>query len=307
VTSSPVPRLETDLNLAGTNVTVLMGVKHGKYPTSNSMLVVGSEGVILTDPSIDVHARGGAPVSVDRVLVSHAHEDHVAGIDMFPDCRVSAHEHDVAALHDLESFLDVYGMPQPARDVWSKQLRTDFHYTPRPDATGFVDGQTFDLGSSAVTVIHLPGHTRGHCGFLVEPDGVFFVADIDLSSFGPYYGDHWSDLADFERAMDRAAEVDALWYVTSHHKGVIEGRQEFLSALTNFRSVIDAREERLLDYLREPRTLADMVAYRIIYRPDTTGLIWIDHVERTSITMHLDRLLGQGAITRLESDRFQAA
>ena len=75
----------------------------------------------------------------------------------------------------------------------------EFHYTERPDALGFADGERFDLGGGLrVEVVHLPGHTRGHCGFLVEPDGVFFVADVDLSSFGPYYGDHWSDLEDFE-------------------------------------------------------------------------------------------------------------
>jgi glyoxylase-like metal-dependent hydrolase (beta-lactamase superfamily II) len=307
VASLPVPRLDTDITLDGTNVTVLIGVKQGKYPTSNSVLVTGSEASVLADPSIDVHARGGAPSSVDRVLISHAHEDHLAGIGMFPDCCVHAHHHDVNAVRNLDSLMAVYGMPQSAADVWRQQLLTDFHYTPRPDATGFTDGEVFDLGGSKVTVVHLPGHTRGHSGFLIEPDGVFFVADIDLSSFGPYYGDHWSDLDDFELAMDRATEVDAHWYVTSHHKGIVEGRQEFISALSTFRSVIGTRDERIVAFLKEPRTLADMVAHRFIYRPDTTGLLWIDHVEENSITMHLNRLVRQGAVTKVESDRFQTA
>ncbi len=283
-----------------------MGVKQGKYPSSNSLMVTGSLGAVLADPSIDVHDRGGAPASIDRVLVSHAHEDHLAGIGQFPDCSIHAHGHDVAALHDLERFLDVYGMPTDARNIWREQVIADFHYTARPDATAFSDGQVFDLGESNVTVVHLPGHTRGHSGFLVEPDGVFFVADIDLSSFGPYYGDHWSDLEDFERAMDRAAEVEARWYVTSHHKGVIEGRAEFLAALTSFRAVIGQREQRLVSFLHEPRTVEEMVAYRIIYRPDTTGLVWIDHVEHTSISMHLARLTRGGQVTEIEPGRYRA-
>jgi hydroxyacylglutathione hydrolase len=273
------------------------------------MLVVGSDGVLLTDPSIDIHARGGVPGhgTVDRVLISHAHEDHVAGVGCFPDSPIHMHTHDLPALHNIESFLDVYGMPEPARSVWKQQLYTDFHYTARPDATDFTDGQVFDLGGRTVTVIHLPGHTRGHCGFLVEPDGVFFVADIDLSTFGPYYGDHWSDLEDFERAMDRCTEVDANWFVTSHHKGVVEGRDNFLSALSSFRSVIASREERLLSFLAEPRTMQELIAYRIIYRPDTTGLLWIDHVEANSIQMHLRRLERTGAVTRLGNEQYRAA
>ncbi len=305
--SSPVPLIDTDRPLPGTGVTVLIGTMNGKYPTSNSMQIVGSHGAILADPSIDVHARGGVPASIDRVVVSHAHEDHLAGISCFPDATVCTHTHDLLALHDIEGLLQVYGMPEPARTGWKESLLKDFNYTARTDATSFEDGDVFDLGGRTVTVIHLPGHTKGHCGFLVEPDGVFFVADIDLSSFGPYYGDHWSDLEDFERAMDRAASVDAKWYVTSHHKGIVEGRAEFISALGSFRRVIATREQRLMEFLAEPRSIADIVEHRIIYRPGTTGMVWIDHVEETSSRMHLKRLIRNGEVAELESGTFRAA
>ncbi len=108
-------------------------------------------------------------------------------------------------MRSIDAFLDVYGMPEPVRSTWRQQVLDQFHYTERADATPFSHGDRYDLGGVTVTVVHLPGHTRGHSGFLVEPDGVLYVADIDLSSFGPYYGDHWSDLEDFERSMDRCA------------------------------------------------------------------------------------------------------
>ncbi len=301
-----MPTIETDVHLAGTGVDVLIGTMQGKYPTSNSMQITGSLGSLLIDPSIDIHARGGAPASVDQVLVSHAHEDHLAGVGRFPDALVCAHHHDVGALHTIDQLLDVYGMPEPLRSTWADQLRTDFHYTARTDARGFTDGEVFDLGGRSVTVIHLPGHTRGHCGFLVEPDGVFFVADIDLASFGPYYGDHWSDLEDFERAMDKAAEVDAHWYVTSHHKGIVEGREPFTAALASFRAVIGVREQRLVSFLAEPHTIEEIVAHRIVYRPGTTGVLWLDHVEEVSSRMHLNRLIRMGVVAELESGCFRA-
>jgi glyoxylase-like metal-dependent hydrolase (beta-lactamase superfamily II) len=49
--------------------------------------------------------------------------------------------------------------------------------------------------------MHLPGHTAGHCALLVEPQGVAFIGDIDLSGFGPYYGDATSSLAAFRRTL----------------------------------------------------------------------------------------------------------
>ena len=63
------------------------------------------------------------------------------------------------------------------------------------------------LGTS-VRAIHAPGHTRGHCAFLVEPEGILFLGDIDLSSFGPFYGDAWSDLEDFERTLALVRGMD---------------------------------------------------------------------------------------------------
>ncbi|WP_405558479.1 hypothetical protein [Streptomyces sp. NBC_01171] len=74
-----------------------------------------------------------------------------------------------------------------------------------------------------MTALHLRGHTTGHSGFLIEPDGFLFVADVDLTSFGPFYSDVGSDLAAFEASMRRCAGVDARWYGTGHQKGAIAG------------------------------------------------------------------------------------
>lgn len=65
-------------------------------------------------------------------------------------------------------------------------FRRDFHYEPRPTATGFVDGETWNLGGVRVEAIHMPGHTAGHCALLMPSEGVPFVGDVDLFSFGPY-------------------------------------------------------------------------------------------------------------------------
>ncbi len=144
-------------------------------------------------------------------------------------------------------------------------------------------------------VIHAPGHTRGHCLLHVEPDDVLYLGDIDLSSFGPYYGDAWSSLEDFERTLARVREIDARWYATFHHVGVVEGRAAFLERLDRFTAVIRHREERLLAFLAEPRTLADVVAHRFVYRPGD-AVAFADDVERRSMRQHVDRLVAIGRV-----------
>ena len=100
----------------------------------------------------------------------------------------------------------------------------EFHFTPRPDAHGFTDGHVFELGGGVqVEAVHLPGHTRGHSGFRV--DNTFFLSDIDLTGFGPYYGDSGATSTTSRRASSRCARRHADFYVTFHHKGIIEGRE----------------------------------------------------------------------------------
>ena len=172
------------------NVTVLFGQKSGKYPQGNSVLVRGGEETVVIDPSLGLVARGEGAVHADRILNSHCHEDHVAGNFLFPDAPCHLHEADLPGIQSLDAMEAIFGYPEPIKTPWRQGLVERFHFAPRPDALAYKDGDVFDLGGGVtIRAIHAPGHTRGHCLFHVEPDDVLFLGDIDLSSFGPYYGD----------------------------------------------------------------------------------------------------------------------
>jgi glyoxylase-like metal-dependent hydrolase (beta-lactamase superfamily II) len=286
-------------------VSVLAGDGSGAYPSGNTLLVRGAGESIVIDPSVTVVAKGGAPVRVDAVVNSHSHEDHMAGNGLFADARVHVHEADLPGVSSLEGLMEVYGFAeQAARDEFSRHVLDEFHYTPRPDAHGFTDGHVFDLGGTTVEAVHLPGHTRGHSGFRIS-GGVFFLSDIDLTGFGPYYGDAWSDLEDFDESLRRVRDEEADWYVTFHHKGVIEGRDTFVRMVDDFAAVIDRRHAAMLEFLAEPRTVADMVAHRFIYRPHVEITI-ADSVERRSAELHLQRMLTRGEATEVAPATYQA-
>jgi glyoxylase-like metal-dependent hydrolase (beta-lactamase superfamily II) len=280
-------------------VTLLASPDGGRYPGGNSLLIGGADGTVLVDPSIEVHRRGGSPGGVDLIAVSHAHEDHLAGLHRFPDVPVLAHPAEVGAVRSPEVLLAGFGMAAEEAGEFRRRLRDTFHLAERRDVTPFEDGDVLDLGGRTVTVVHLPGHTAGHCGFLVEPDGFLFVADIDLTSFGPYYGDLSSSLEEFEASISRLRDVEARWYGTSHQVGVIEGRPAFLAALDRFTAVIRRRDEVLLQLLRQPRTPDDVVAHRLVYRPHVRLPI-VEAVERRTALLHLARLERQGRVVATE-------
>lgn len=288
------------------HVTVLTGTNNGKYPHGNSVLIRGTEGVVLIDPSLSISERGGSGAAVDRILVSHAHEDHIAGLHCYPHAKVHAHHEDLLGVHSLDGLMQVYGLPVEAERDFRQKVVDDFFYAARPDAVGFADGDVFDLGGATVRCVHLSGHTRGHSGFYVENDGVFFVGDIDLTGFGPYYGDHWSSLTDFEAAIDTVRHIEAKHYVTFHQKGVIEGQAVFNEKLDAFTSVIARREAAMLAFLAEPHTIDEMVDHRFVYRPGAEGIFFAS-VEARTASLHLQRLLPTGAIIEIEPGLYRAA
>lgn len=297
--------LETDRPL-GPHVTVLAGSRGGKYPDGNALLVRGCREAAIIDPALAVRPRAGALGPVAHVLNSHVHEDHVAGNGMFPTARWHVPAADHAGIRSLDGLMRIYGFDATAAAAFRRVVVEEFHFTPRPDADAFEDGFVLDLGEVEIRAIHAPGHTRGHSCFHILPDDVLYLGDIDLSSFGPYYGDAWSSLEDFERTLARVRAMDARWYATFHHVGVLDGRATFLERLDRFAAVIARREAALCDFLTFPRTLDEIVAHRFVYRPGD-AVPFADAVERRSMTQHLDRLVREGRVRRLEPDRFVLA
>ncbi|MDJ0785868.1 MAG: MBL fold metallo-hydrolase [Myxococcota bacterium] len=290
------------------HTTVLFGAKQGKYPHGNSLLVRGAEHSAIIDPSLAViprHRAGRLP-AVHLVINSHCHEDHVAGNFLFPDVPWWLHEADAPGIASLDAFMEIYSYDDEAVNAAFRQALVDeFHVTPRAEGVlSYADGHVFDLGGGVeIRVIHTPGHTRGHCALHVLPDDVLYLGDIDLSSFGPYYGDAWSDLEDFERSLEKVRGIEARHYATFHHIGVVD-RETFLERLSRFAAVIGQREERLIEFLAEPRSLRDVSDHRFVYRPGDP-VPFAGPVERRSMAMHIDRLVRQGRVQELTAGRFQ--
>ncbi len=285
------------------SVSVLVGDDGGAYPSGNTLLVRGAGEAVLIDPSVTVVARGGAPVAVDAVINSHSHEDHMAGNGSFPAARLHIHHDDLPGAQSMEGLMAVYGLTGDVRDAFEQVILDEFHYMPRPDAHGFDDGDVFDLGGGVtVEAVHLPGHTRGHSGFRM--DGVFFLSDIDLTGFGPYYGDAWSDLEDFEASLAKVRDEDAEFYVTFHHKGVIEGRDTFVEMIDTFTAVIGRRHDAMLDFLTEPHSIDEMRQHRFIYRPHVE-MAFVESVEARSAELHVQRMVRRGEAAEVAPGRFQ--
>lgn len=290
-------------------VSIWPGHAAGKYPDGNQVIVHGADSLAVFDTPL-ISNRLPAEAHFDRadlVILGHVHEDHLAGLHRLPDAAVYVHRGDLSALQSWEGMCEHYGYAQPVLDALHAKLLREFHYAPRPDAIAYETGARWDLGGGVrVQAFHMPGHTAGHSVLLVEPAGVAFIGDIDLSSFGPYYGDATSNLGAFRKTLREVPDIPARHWVTSHHKGVISSREQFLEQLAAFSARLDAREQRLLGLLAErPKTLDELCRERVVYRPEANEL-WIESAERLSIARHLEELVGANRVCR-EGEHYRLA
>jgi len=277
-------------------LTVYFGEKSGKYPDGNQVVVRGRDTRVAFDTPLVANRLRAELAGTDLVILGHMHEDHAAGLHLLPEAAVLAHSADIEAVRSWDGLTKHYGYAPEVLEGFRARIARDFHWVARPDAEAYDDGASWDLGGSRVTAFHLPGHTAGHCALLVEPEGVAFIGDIDLSSFGPYYGDATSSLAAFRRTLERVKGIPATTWVTSHHKGVITERAAFLELLAAYAAKLDRREQAIADFLAlRPSSLDELVAQRFLY-PQGYALDFVDSAERRTTAQHLDALLAAGRV-----------
>ena len=276
-------------------VSVYLGEKSGKYPDGNQIVVRGADAIAAFDTPLVANRLGAELLDADLVILGHVHEDHMAGLHRLMRAPVHVHEADVDAARSWDGMARHYGYRPRILPGMRKMIEEKFHWVPRPDARPYRDGASWDLGGGVrVTALHMPGHTSGHCMLLAEPDGVAFIGDIDLSSFGPYYGDATSSLAEFRRTLRAVKEVPARTWVTSHHKGVVAERAAFLALLEAFAARLDARERAITEFLRQrPATLDELVEHRFVY-PKHLDDLYYEDAERRTIEQHLAELFAAG-------------
>ena len=265
------------------------GVNKGRYPYCNSVYVEGAG--VLIDPASDrerLAALGRGP-GVRTVWLSHWHEDHFMHLDLFEETPFCINEDETPPLTDPEIFMDWYGLAPEHRDWWRKALVEQFHYRPRRPAQTFAGNETIALGEVEVEVIHTPGHTPGHLSFFFKQPRVLFMGDYDLTPFGPWYGDRDSSIEDTIASVARLREVPAKVWLAGHEDGVFEEYPG--EKFDRYLAAIDERERKLVDFIRAPRTLDEIVNQWIVYRKPREPKAFFEYGERALMTIHLERLM----------------
>ena len=206
-----------------------------RIPTSvgdlvNAVAIRDEEGsVTLVDPGLrlgfarrrlraGLHAIGAAPADVRRVVVTHAHTDHVGGLAALVEqsgAEVHAHEREAVYLRDGRTPRMRRGRPSsfPAVTV----------------AEEFLDGTLLPGG---LRVVHTPGHTPGHVSLRHEPTGLLITGDALFNVRGIRYSPGWmcTDPDLNRKSADALGDLDFEVVAFMHGPEIRQGAREAVRA-----------------------------------------------------------------------------
>ncbi len=278
-------------------VRFIPGENRGKYPCCHSLYIEGSG--VLVDPASDRRRleRLRQEENVSQIWLTHWHEDHITHLDLFDDLPLKIAAADAPPLSDIEAFLDAYGVKKEEyRRYWADIMVRQFHFKPRQPVGHLEDGRIIELKGVTVEIFHTPGHTPGHCALFFREPAVLFMGDYDLSRFGPWYGDRDSSIEQTIASVKRLQSVPARIWIVCHEDGIFEDEPGRL--WTEYLAVIDERESKLLELLRRPRTMADIVNAWIVYRKPREPEAFFAFAEEALMRKHLERLIASGQVVK---------
>lgn len=246
--------------------------------------------------------------AVDILLNSHRHLDHVWGNDRMSKARILTHPLErlamqdpfkIAALSGWKEFMDEDIFKEAGQlGMLSERLMKPWRIDGEIN-----DGQIIDCGNTKIEMLLTPGHTSGHCSFLFPDANLVFMADICLTEVGPWYGEDQAEIDDFVASINKIIALKPAKIISGHRQEIID--QDIPAVLGEYRDRIFKREERILDFIRgNPSTINQIAAQKMIYpeHPIIFVLFW----ERCMVKKHLDHLIKQGLVEKLEDGCYRA-
>jgi glyoxylase-like metal-dependent hydrolase (beta-lactamase superfamily II) len=279
---------------------VIHGNNRGRSPFCNAFLVLDTVNVLFdAGCGLDIIKKLCSEVRIDRVFVSHSHLDHTAGCWLLQDsgAEIMVPEENC----DSIASADLLALRAVGEELFTSWMDT------YPSMTGFRDftitdtfshGYEFSTGHLGFTALYTPGHLNDHYCFWMPDERIILGFDIDLSPFGPWYGNPESDIDSFRNSITRVMDIPAEIYLSSHARPI---RNPYIQKrLQAYAAFFDERDRQILDLMTRSPAMAmeDLVRLSPFYDADHASvsdeLLWFG--EEQMIRKHLDRLMERGLV-----------
>ncbi len=248
-------------------VFLIYGRNHGRYPYANCVLVE-------KDLLIDGGAEEVWNLRPEIILNSHWHEDHIAMNNVAK--HVFSHELDAKAIESYEEFKRRYGLGEKVDLFLSIYPNLGFR---KVNAT-FENGETLFFEGKELEVIHTPGHSAGHCCFLINGE-ILYLGDIDLQF--PWYGCLDSDVEEFLNSIKLLKKISPKIAVPAH--GEVVSGEDLEIKLESYENKVLERDRKIRELIALGE---DPVGKGVIYRRFPEPKEIYEFFERVMVEKHLE-------------------
>lgn len=284
------------------DVVFVEGLNSGRFPFSNSLLIKGFKKNMLIDVGAGFNVLIKFKDHVDLVVITHLHPDHFSLSYLFKGKRVYVPSVESKYRRLLDLAYRYVG--EELADTWLSLVKSVMKAKDPYFTDVYEEGDVFDLGGIEVYPIYAPGHTKGHYVMLISND-VVYGADIDLTSFGPWYGHVESSIEDFKKSVRKVMELKPEIYV-SGHKPPVKGREKILDELERYLRRFDETRMKILEALKEPKSLGELVKMNLIYRRKPYAPKLLQYWEENMVLHHLKMLIKHGLVKKMEDEKYVA-
>jgi glyoxylase-like metal-dependent hydrolase (beta-lactamase superfamily II) len=164
------------------------------------------------------------------LILSHTHPDHASGAWIFNEASKAV----LAPMNfptDIDS-LAVRFVTEKFAETWKQFVTSPLVGMKSFKADKYNEG--IISTEPEIEAIFAPGHSVDHHVFLINGK-ILFGSDIDLTSFGPWYGNPESDPWLFKKSIEMLLNLDFDVFISAHDNPVF-GRDEIERRVINFLS-----------------------------------------------------------------------
>lgn len=281
-------------------VHLIIGKNKGTFPYSNSLLILDEE-IVLIDSGIGDEQLEVIKNEVDILINSHYHIDHIQGNHLFNELWVVDEEAGVtSSFENYKRYAGILGTS--VESDWLRWFHEYFDFHPSSPTRTYKPNEVFNFGETNWKAVHTPGHTPGHCCFYEPSRKIMFSTDIDLTSFGPWYGNPNANLHDFIKSI-KALNGFEMDVICSSHSFPIKSNINM--TIEDYLNIIYRRDEKILSLLKKEMSLKELEAKNIIYKKDQKTHLNFAWFEQNMIKKHLDRLIELNKVEE-SSNRYKA-
>ena len=276
-------------------VWLLVGQRLGSFPHCHGVLIKGRGQTALVDTGCggEILTELAASDEVDLVLNTHTHPDHSAGNHHFDGTEILVPVQARQSAGQKKLLSQRFTEPGELAKEWHLYVSEQMDFQDQLPTGFFESNQEITVGGEKLVTIPAPGHTVDHHLLYLPEHGVLLSADIDFTSFGPFYGHHESNMAQFANSIEQIKEIKPKVVVSAHRQPPYEDIDQ---AVDDFLAIMDRREQRILELVERGLDRHGLVEASPFYGGHRFYPKLSRFWEGQMIDNHLDSLVKRGLI-----------